>query len=196
MPSDPYARLLNGMLPFHNNFRFEHAQIVRGIPQSQSTPRFGVQKLMQQALQLCHHLEMHHTIEEAHIFPLLAVKLPSFAHDAAHISEHKAMHDRLEELEAYSSKVLQDMRSSIGKKAEAEGCGQPLRTEEQDSDDDAGVKRKAWPSSLYDEEKFNNLINGLAQALFPHLEAEEASLKAENLKKHGLTLHDLARIPM
>lgn len=194
MPNnDPFARLYQGMLPFHNHFRAEHAQIVRGIPESQSIPKVSLLRLMQQALQLCGHLEMHHTIEEAHIFPLLAKKVPSFAMDSDHIKEHALMHAQLEALQEYASKVLRDLQSSPGRKAESEGAGQVIKGEDEDDDD---VKRKPWPTSLYDEEKFDTLIKGVAATLFPHLQAEEASLRPENLKKHGMTLGDIQRIPM
>lgn len=197
MPVDPFARLLQGMLPYHNHFRMEHAQIAKGLQRSQSAPKVTLIRLMQQALQLCHHLEMHHTIEEAHIFPLLADKVPSFAHNSAHIAEHAAMHAKLEELEAYASKVMQDLRSAPGKRAEADGSGQPLgRSSDADSDEDEVTKRKPWPAAVYDEERFAGLVKDVAAKLFPHLEAEESSLKPDNLKKHGLTLKELARIPM
>lgn len=199
MPNhDPFARLYQGMLPFHNHFRMEHAQIVKGIPQSQSNPKSSLLRLMQQALQLCGHLEMHHTIEEAHIFPLLAKKIPSFALDSNHIKEHSLMHAQLESLQEYSSKVLRDLQSSSGRKAESEGAGQVIKaeTEEEDREDGKGGKRKPWPVSIYDEERFETLIKGVAETLFPHLQAEEASLRPENLKKHGMTLSDIQRIPM
>jgi Hemerythrin HHE cation binding domain len=196
MPSnDPFARLYQGMLPFHNHFRMEHAQIVKGIPKSQTSPKVSLLHLMQQALQLCGHLEMHHTIEEAHIFPLLAKKVPSFAMDSDHIKEHALMHAQLEALQQYSQKVLRDLQSSPGRKAENEGAGKVVKSEEEGDDDD-DVKRKPWPTSIYDEDKFDTLIKGVAATLFPHLQAEEASLRPENLKKHGMTLGDIQRIPM
>lgn len=194
MPNnDPFGRLLQGMLPFHNHFRMEHAQIIRGIPNSQTCSKVSLLRLMQQSIQLCGHLEMHHSIEEAHIFPLLAKKVPSFALDSEHIKEHALMHAQLEALQQYSSKVLRDLQSSPGRKAESDGAGQIIKGEDEDDED---PKRKPWPTSIYDEEQFDSLIKGVAATLFPHLQAEEASLRPENLKKHGMTLGDIQRIPM
>lgn len=40
-------------------------------------------------------LTAHHTTEERHVFPILAKKIPRFAHDAenGHLDSHKAIHD-------------------------------------------------------------------------------------------------------
>lgn len=40
-------------------------------------------------------LTMHHTIEERHIFPVLAKRIPKFAHtaEAGHVDSHRAIHD-------------------------------------------------------------------------------------------------------
>lgn len=181
--------LLQGMLPFHNHFRHAHSQLMQGLPQSQSTSRFNLQTMMQQSLQLCHSLEMHHTIEETYIFPLLAKKMPSFGtEDPVHIREHQAMHEKLEELQSYSNKALKQLQSGVGKRLEAEGCGKAAEEGE--------GERKAWPTGVYDADTFEALVRALGLALFPHLEAEEKSLRASNLKEHGLTLQDLGQIPM
>ena len=37
-------------------------------------------------------LTMHHTIEERHIFPLLAKKMPEFRANEAHIKSHQGIH--------------------------------------------------------------------------------------------------------
>lgn len=47
---------------------------------------------------LAHHLDMHHRIEEAYIFPLLAKRMPQFADGAgsrkgAHIVSHAQIHE-------------------------------------------------------------------------------------------------------
>lgn len=49
---------------------------------------------------------MHHTIEEQHLFPILAQKMPQFAKDkdGAHISSHKGIHDGLKELSSLLAK--------------------------------------------------------------------------------------------
>lgn len=38
-------------------------------------------------------LTLHHTIEERHIFPILAKRMPSFRNDEAHIKSHHGIHE-------------------------------------------------------------------------------------------------------
>lgn len=58
------------------------------------------------AEQMNQHLTMHHTIEEQHVFPFLAQKMPQFAKDkdGAHIRSHKGIHDGLEKLSSLLAK--------------------------------------------------------------------------------------------
>lgn len=50
------------------------------------------------AEELEHHLGFHHNIEEQHIFPILAKRMPEFAKNgsAEHLEEHKAIHDGMD----------------------------------------------------------------------------------------------------
>jgi hypothetical protein len=131
---------------------------------------------------------MHHSIEERYIFPLLAPKIPSFGtENPVHIREHEAMHKKLEILEDYSKKTMRDLQSSVGRKLDGEGCGKEV---------EGAGKRKEWPTSVYDAEKLDAMLRELADTLFPHLDAEEKSLRASNLKEHGFTMQELQAIPM
>lgn len=51
--------------------------------------------------QFCHHLTIHHTIEEQHIFPILAKKMPAFKKELQLLTQHKQIHAGLDEFEAY-----------------------------------------------------------------------------------------------
>lgn len=44
---------------------------------------------------------MHHGIEEAHIFPVLAKKMPAFRKELELLTQHKQIHQGLEKFEAY-----------------------------------------------------------------------------------------------
>jgi len=48
-----------------------------------------------------HHLTIHHTIEERHIFPVLARKMPAFAKELELLTQHKEIHKGLEQFEQY-----------------------------------------------------------------------------------------------
>lgn len=44
---------------------------------------------------------MHHTIEEEHIFPVLAARMPHFREERELLTQHKRIHEGLERLEGY-----------------------------------------------------------------------------------------------
>ena len=52
-------------------------------------------------LQFCHQLDMHHSIEEAHIFPVLAKKMPAFRKELELLTQHKQIHAGLDRFQAY-----------------------------------------------------------------------------------------------
>lgn len=58
-------------------------------------------------LQFCSQLDFHHSIEEQHIFPVLAKKMPEFRKELDLLSQHKQIHAGLEKLEFY----LEECRS-------------------------------------------------------------------------------------
>ena len=51
--------------------------------------------------QFAHHLTVHHTIEEQHIFPVLARKMPAFKKELELLTQHKQIHNGLDKFEAY-----------------------------------------------------------------------------------------------
>lgn len=44
---------------------------------------------------------MHHTIEEMHIFPVLAKKMPAFRKELELLTQHKQIHTGLDQFQAY-----------------------------------------------------------------------------------------------
>lgn len=51
--------------------------------------------------EFCHHLTVHHTIEEQHIFPVLARKMPAFKKELQLLTQHKLIHQGLDKFEEY-----------------------------------------------------------------------------------------------
>ena len=51
-------------------------------------------------------LTVHHTIEERHIFPNLAKRMPSFKEDEQHIKSHHGIHEGRSALPPFSSTSL------------------------------------------------------------------------------------------
>lgn len=52
-------------------------------------------------MQFCHHLTIHHTIEEQHVFPELAERMPAFRQHDVLITAHEKIHDGIEKTEDY-----------------------------------------------------------------------------------------------
>ncbi|KAI9821849.1 MAG: hypothetical protein M1827_002431 [Pycnora praestabilis] len=55
----------------------------------------------------CHHLHTHHGIEEEHIFPVLARKMPAFRKELELLAQHKQIHKGLDKFQEY----LEDCRN-------------------------------------------------------------------------------------
>ncbi|CAK5281531.1 unnamed protein product [Mycena citricolor] len=102
---------------FHNYFKQEFNTIYELADGSFTQRGLSLSLFLQMATRLNHRkcpdpipevtaltrapdLTMHHTIEEAHIFPILATKMPQFSTETehAHIDSHKGIHDGLEAL--------------------------------------------------------------------------------------------------
>jgi hemerythrin-like domain-containing protein len=64
----------------------------------------SLRQFLSTGLEFCHHLTMHHTIEERHIFPVLAKKMPAFKKELELLSQHKQIHVGLEKFEDYLNK--------------------------------------------------------------------------------------------
>ena len=61
----------------------------------------SIRAFLNLGLQLCHHLTLHHTIEEQHIFPVLAQKMPKFRKELQFLTQHKQIHAGLDKFEEY-----------------------------------------------------------------------------------------------
>ena len=60
-----------------------------------------------------HHLTVHHTIEEKHIFPVLARKMPAFKKELELLTQHKQIHQGLDKFEVYLGEVKTGKRDLV-----------------------------------------------------------------------------------
>lgn len=174
MSVDPWDCLYNGMLPFHENFRHSLSQISTLLstlsPTSPSKNKINnLANLLYLCSTLCHHLETHHMIEERFIFPILATKLPQFGHSSQHTNEHQQMHKAIHNLETYVGQVSTALRAGKVKKAEE-------------------------LDQVYDHAEMVARVQELKAVLLPHLEAEEASLRAPVVKQAGFQLNEIKNL--
>ena len=61
----------------------------------------SIKSYLSTGAEFAHHLTIHHTIEERHIFPVLARKMPAFKEELQLLTHHKRIHEGLEVFEAY-----------------------------------------------------------------------------------------------
>ncbi|KAF2829212.1 hypothetical protein CC86DRAFT_379953 [Ophiobolus disseminans] len=95
-----YNRMAEHMDVFHNRFRATW-KILYSACETQKRPKnMSIRQFLNMGQQFCHHLTMHHTIEEQHIFPILAKKMPAFKKELELLSQHKQIHVGLDKLES------------------------------------------------------------------------------------------------
>ncbi|EKM60436.1 uncharacterized protein PHACADRAFT_189570 [Phanerochaete carnosa HHB-10118-sp] len=112
-------QLSDGMSRFHEYFKAEsrfprHVGTSRGAVNaiyemadgSFSKRGMNLRMYLSSAGELRKHLTVHHTIEERHIFPLLAKRMPTFKDDEQHIKSHHGIHEGLDKLGAFIEKWL------------------------------------------------------------------------------------------
>lgn len=63
----------------------------------------SLRQFIQLGTDLCKHLEMHHSIEEQYVFPMLAKKMPAFRKELELLTQHKQIHAGLDVFGEYLS---------------------------------------------------------------------------------------------
>ncbi|KIW86169.1 hypothetical protein Z517_01564 [Fonsecaea pedrosoi CBS 271.37] len=96
-----YNRLAVMMNAYHNHFRYTWNLLYKACTSGSRPAGMSIRSFISQGLHLCHSLTIHHTIEEQHVFPELAERMPAFgAHDHL-ITQHEQIHEGLDKLEEY-----------------------------------------------------------------------------------------------
>ncbi|KAG7562986.1 hypothetical protein FFLO_01544 [Filobasidium floriforme] len=101
-----WNHLADMMERYHNHFKHNFHAIYQN---ADKYPKGGpsLRRFLQESQGLYRSLDMHHRIEEAYFFPLLAKRMPQFKAGAResgeHLKSHKAIHDGIE---TYASLLL------------------------------------------------------------------------------------------
>ncbi|KAK4693228.1 hypothetical protein P7C71_g4132, partial [Lecanoromycetidae sp. Uapishka_2] len=98
---DAYARMGQTMELFHNNFRHTWKIIYGACSSGKRPANMSIRQFLNTGADFCHHLHVHHSIEEQHIFPVLAQRMPAFRRELELLTQHKEIHKGLDKLEAY-----------------------------------------------------------------------------------------------
>ncbi|KAF2200085.1 hypothetical protein GQ43DRAFT_441896 [Delitschia confertaspora ATCC 74209] len=96
-----YNRLAEHMDYFHNHFRQTWNTLYSACELSKRPKGMSIRQFLSLGQEFCHHLTMHHSIEEVHVFPMLAKKMPAFRKELELLTQHKQIHKGLDKLEAY-----------------------------------------------------------------------------------------------
>ncbi|KAF2708812.1 hypothetical protein K504DRAFT_380498 [Pleomassaria siparia CBS 279.74] len=96
-----YNRMAEGMDRFHNHFRATWQVLMTACEKNSRPSGMSIRQFIQVGLQLCSQLTIHHGIEEEHIFPVLAKRMPAFRKELELLTQHKEIHKGLDKMEEY-----------------------------------------------------------------------------------------------
>ncbi|RHZ64357.1 hypothetical protein CDV55_103044 [Aspergillus turcosus] len=100
-----YNRMAEKMDYYHNHFRQMWNQLQDACTSTGKRPGgLSPRQLITTGLTFCSQLDLHHSIEEEHIFPTLARRMPEFRRELSLVSQHRQIHKGLEKLEEYLTK--------------------------------------------------------------------------------------------
>jgi hemerythrin-like domain-containing protein len=85
----------------HNHFRETWTLMYKACENNKRPASMSIRQFLHTGLEFCNHLEMHHGIEERHVFPLLAKKMPAFRKELELLAQHKEIHQGLEKFREY-----------------------------------------------------------------------------------------------
>ena len=85
----------------HSNFRQTWKMLYGACSSGHRPSNISLRQFLTMGLEFCYHLEMHHSIEENHIFPILAKKMPEFRKELELLTQHKQIHAGLDKFELY-----------------------------------------------------------------------------------------------
>ncbi|KAI9646886.1 hypothetical protein NHQ30_004886 [Ciborinia camelliae] len=102
-----YNSMAEQMNYHHNHFRQTWTLLHTATTTNQRPRNLSLRQFLQTGLSFISQLEMHHGIEEAHIFPVLARKMPEFQNGknaAELLRQHKEIHKGMDIMQEYLEK--------------------------------------------------------------------------------------------
>ncbi|TVY48008.1 hypothetical protein LOCC1_G001061, partial [Lachnellula occidentalis] len=105
-----YNSMAEHMEYFHNHFRQSWTILKIACDTNRRPTTMSLKAFLSTGLSFLQHLETHHSIEEAHIFPVLARKMPEFkagrnGNAAELLRQHAEIHVGMEKLGDYLKSV-------------------------------------------------------------------------------------------
>ncbi|KAK9321319.1 hypothetical protein V1517DRAFT_326707 [Lipomyces orientalis] len=101
-----YNRLAEKMDYFHNHFRHSWNQLYAACADNKRPAGLSIRQFIMMGLNFCSQLGTHHMIEEEHVFPILAKKMPEFCEEVELLQQHRQIHAGMDRLEDYLKHCL------------------------------------------------------------------------------------------
>ncbi|KAK4992529.1 hypothetical protein LTR50_001071 [Elasticomyces elasticus] len=96
-----YNRMAEHMDLFHAHFRHTWTTLHSACATNSRPAGTSLGAFLRLAADFAARLALHHAIEERHIFPVLAARMPAFRQELRLLTQHKRIHAGLERFEAY-----------------------------------------------------------------------------------------------
>ncbi|CAL3965739.1 unnamed protein product [Diplocarpon coronariae] len=99
-----YNSMAERMDYFHDHFRQAWTLLYTACETNRRPRNLSLKQFLSTGLQFCSHLSTHHAIEEQHIFPVLAQKMPEFKQGknaAELLRQHEEIHRGMDAFEEY-----------------------------------------------------------------------------------------------
>ncbi|KAK1961613.1 hypothetical protein LY78DRAFT_661979 [Colletotrichum sublineola] len=97
-----YNQMAEKMEYFHNYFRRQWTLLHDAATSGRRPRNMTLKQFLDTGLEFSRHLTAHHGIEEAHVFPMLAERMPEFRGGRAELlRQHKEIHKGLDAFEDY-----------------------------------------------------------------------------------------------
>ncbi|KAK4200517.1 hypothetical protein QBC40DRAFT_279810 [Triangularia verruculosa] len=98
-----YNRLAEQMQYFHNHFVGMWTTLYTACVNSRRPANMSLKQFLDEGLRLVRYLESHHTIEETHLYPILARKMPQFRAGKSNklLRQHELIHEGMDQLQEY-----------------------------------------------------------------------------------------------
>lgn len=103
-----WNRIHDLMEYFHSIFKSSFDEIYAMADGSFAQRGISVKLYLQRVEDLSKYLFAHHKIEETHLFPILAKKMPAFQNDDEHLKSHHDIHEGLDKLRSLIDKWRAD----------------------------------------------------------------------------------------
>ena len=85
----------------HEHFRSSWTTLHTACTSRHRPAGMSLRQFLNLGLEFVQHLTIHHTIEEQHIFPVLAQRMPAFRQELELLTQHRQIHEGLDRFEAY-----------------------------------------------------------------------------------------------